>query len=803
MREKFSRVTFYASVNPMKHWLDPEPVAVPSALAEFVGGHPLVAETLVRRGLKTVDAARAFLDADAFTPTPPTALPNLTRAADRIERAIRAGETICVWGDFDVDGQTATTVLVATLRDVGARVMHYIPVRATESHGIKVPALERVIEQGAQLVLTCDTGIDANEAVAYATARGVDVIVTDHHELPPELPSAYAIVNPHLLSPTHSLASLPGVGVAYKLAEELYARAGRAGEVAKHLDLAALGIVADVAVLNGDTRYLLQRGLAALRQTERLGLQELMKLARVNPAHLSEENIGFGLAPRLNALGRMDDANVIVDFLTTTDLTQARIFASELEALNDRRKMVGEQVFAATQDQIAQNPAFLEDAVLVLAAPEWPVGVIGIVANRLVEQYHRPAVLISISSEGLGHGSARSVEGCHITEALATQQDMLHSYGGHAMAAGLSLPAEDIPTFRRGLARAVKAQIGAAPAQPAVQIDGYVPLAELSLELLADLDRLAPFGSGNPPLTLATRDMHVTAHRSLGRDGRHLLLTVEDSDSVEQHVVWWRWDGAALPDGTFDLAYTARVNDFRGQRELQIVWEDARVCTVAREVVPSVIGVVVERAMLELVDYRREPHPLTLLKPLLTAPDLQVWREGPSAADIPGCDRHELSPATALVIWTMPPGPDVLHAVLAKVSPTKVYLFSAAAGLEQLEPFLKHIAGVAKYALKNTAGQVDIPRVAAMTANRESAVRLALTWLEAQGHITIVSETETAEGGDYVLLQAGGNRVDQYADRIAARLGALLDEVAAYRRYFVQAEAEVLRTLLLENGQSG
>jgi single-stranded-DNA-specific exonuclease len=759
-------------------------------LAEFVGGHPLVAETLVRRGVKTVEAARAFLDANAYTPTPPTALPNLAQAADRIERAIHTGETICVWGDFDVDGQTATTVLVATLRDLGARVTHYIPVRATESHGIKVPALERVLDQGAQLILTCDTGIDANEAVAYAIARGVDVIVTDHHELPPELPSAYAIVNPHLLPPTHTLASLPGVGVAYKLAEELYTRAGRAAEAAKHLDLVALGIVADVAVLDGDTRYLLQRGLVALRQTERLGLQELMKLARINPAYLSEEHIGFALGPRLNALGRMDDANVIVDFLTTTDLTQARIFASELEALNDRRKMIGDQVFVAAQDQIVQNPALLEDAALVLAAPEWPVGVIGIVANRLVEQYHRPAILIAISPEGLGHGSARSVEGCHITEALATQHDLLRSYGGHAMAAGLSLPADDIPAFRRGLARAVKAQIGAAPAQPALQIAGYLPLSDLSLDLLADLERLAPFGSGNPSLTLATRDICVTAHRPLGRDGRHLLLTVEDPGGIAQQVVWWRWDGAALPEGAFDLAYSTRVNDFRGQRELQIVWEDARA------IAPSVAPVIIERPQLELVDYRREPHPLTLLKPLLAAPDLQIWREGPFALDIPGCDRHELSPATTLVIWTLPPGPDVLHAALAKVSPTKVYLFSEPAGLEQLEPFLKYIAGVAKYALKNTDGRVDIPRVAALTANRESAIRLALAWLEAQGHITIVAEAD-----DSVLLQTGGNRADQYADRIAARLGALLDEVAAYRRYFMQAEAEVLRTLLLENEQ--
>ncbi|HOU15851.1 MAG TPA: single-stranded-DNA-specific exonuclease RecJ [Anaerolineae bacterium] len=773
----------------MKRWIDPQPVAVPDALREFVGGHPLVAETLVRRGITTVEAARAFLNPDVYTPAPPTALPNLAHAADRIEQAIRAAEPICVWGDFDVDGQTATTLLVATLRDLGAHVTYHIPVRATESHGVKVAALQPLIDQGARLILTCDTGIDANEAVAYAVSRGVDVIVTDHHELPTTLPPAYAIVNPHLLLPSHPLASLPGVGVAYKLAEELYARARRADEAAKHLDLVALGIVADVAVVDGDTRYLLQRGLDALRVTQRLGLQELMKLARINPPRLSEEHIGFALGPRLNALGRMDDANVIVEFLTTSDLTQARIFASELEALNDRRKLLGDQVFAAAQDQIAQNPDLLEGAALVLAAPEWPVGVIGIVANRLVELYHRPAVLIAISADGIGHGSARSVEGCHITDALATQADLLLSFGGHAMAAGLSLVADNIPTFRRGLSRAVMAKIGTAPLQPALQIDGYLPLADFSLALTDDLERLAPFGPGNPPLTLATRAIRIKAQRSLGRDARHLLLTVEDDAGMEQQVVWWRWDGAALPEGPFDLASTVRANDFRGQRELQIVWEDAR------QVIPAISVVVPERPKLEIVDYRREPHPMTLLKPLLASESLQIWREGPLSADIPGGNRHELAPAATLIIWTSPPGPDVWRAVLAKVSPTKVYLFAADAGLARLELFLKHIAGLVKHALKHNAGCVDIPLLAALTANRESAIRLALTWLEAQGHITILLDEENC-----VQLRAGGDRADQRADRIAAQLGALLDEVSAYRRYFAHADMEALRTLMLENG---
>ena len=560
----------------MKHWIDPQSVDVPGALSDFVGGHPLVAETLVRRGFATVDAARAFLDANTYTPAPPSNLPGLPQAVDRILTAIRYKERICVWGDFDVDGQTATTILVETLRDLGADVFYHIPVRMTESHGVKIPALQQVLEDGAQLILTCDTGIDAHEAVDFANARSVDVVITDHHELPPALPQARAIVNPHLLSDDHPLASLPGVGVAYKLAEALYAHVNRAVDVVKYLDLVALGIVADVAVQTGDTRYLLQRGLARLRDTKRLGLQELIKVAKINPAQITSDHIGFGLAPRLNALGRLADANVIVEFFTTTNPSQARILASELEGLNDKRRLLSDQVFAAAQVKIAQDPTLLDYAVLVLEHEAWPPGVIGIVANRLIELYHRPAILISTSRDGLGRGSARSVEGCHITDALATQEHLLTNFGGHAMAAGLGLPVNNIAAFRRGLSRAIKAQVGETLPQPILEIDGYLTLDDLSLGLVDDLERLAPFGSGNPSLILATCDLKIATNKPIGRDKQHLLVTVEDGDGAQQSIVWWRWNGAALPGARFDLAYTVRANDYRGQRELQVVWEDAR-----------------------------------------------------------------------------------------------------------------------------------------------------------------------------------------------------------------------------------
>ncbi len=277
----------------MPHWLDPDPISVPIPLSHAIGGHPLVAQVIAQRGIVDVESARAFLDPAHYTPASPFYLPDMDRAVQRIRQAIDRGQRVAVWGDFDVDGQTATTLLVQTLRSLGADVIFHIPVRAEEGHGVNLPWLQRLIDGGAQLVVTCDTGSDAHEAVDYARPRGVDLVITDHHDLPPTLPAASAVVNPKLLPAGHPLGTLPGVGVAYKLAEALQP------DASAHLDLVALGIVADVAVQTGDARYLLQRGLASLRETGRLGLQTLLQLAQVNPAWLNEEHIGFELGPRL------------------------------------------------------------------------------------------------------------------------------------------------------------------------------------------------------------------------------------------------------------------------------------------------------------------------------------------------------------------------------------------------------------------------------------------------------------------------------------------------------------------------
>ncbi len=761
-------------------WRDPAPVTVPAALRAVVSGPPLVAELLARRGLLTPDAARAFLDPVHYSPTPPHAMPGMQTAVELIEAALRRGDRIGVWGDFDVDGQTATTILVAALRALGGDVIYHIPVRATESHGVHRPHLERMLAQGTRFLLTCDTGIDAHEAVAFARQQGLTVVITDHHELPLTLPDAHAIVNPHLLPTAHPLSTLPGVGVVYKLVEALYRRMGRAGEEIAYLDLVALGIVADVAEVVGETRYLLQRGLALLRRTPRLSLRALMQVARIrDPAQITEETIGFELGPRLNALGRLGDANAIVPFLLTDHVAEARLMAAQLDALNRRRKWLCDQVERAAQAQLADDPTLLEGAALVLAHEAWPGGIIGIVANRLATHYHRPAVLIATPPGELGHGSARSIPGCHITQAIATQAPLLESFGGHAMAAGLSLHPEYIPAFRQGLSRAVAAQLAAAESGPMLSLDAYLPLSALTPALADALAQLGPFGPGNPLPILATRNLRRRTIRPLGRDGRHVRLEVEDESGERRTVIWWRWDRASLPEGRFDLAYTLRINTYRGARELQLVWEDSRPSEV-------VVREAVRPAGPEVVDYRREPHPQTLLRPLLEMEGVIVWAEG-QARPQGSFLRGELDTAPILVVWTVPPGPEELLVVVRRVTPQRVYLFAVPPEMDVPLLFVRQLAGRVKYALRALGGEVAIPRLAAAMAHREVTVRAGIRWLAARGDVHIVAE----EDKRVVLVRGDGHPTPELASA-TRRLQALLAETTAYRRYYLRASTSDL-----------
>lgn len=785
-----------------KAWREISNVTVPKALQNAIGGHPLVAQTLARRGITDIESARAFLNPDYYVPSPPGELPGLSRAADLLEAAIAAEKNILVWGDFDVDGQTSTTLLVEALRELGAQVSYHIPLRATEGHGIQVEVLEKILSPPTAdgrlptVLLTCDTGIAAHEAVNHARALRLTVIITDHHDLPPELPNANAIVNSKMLPEAHPLSTLPGVGIAYKLIEELFNRRQKTEDGGrktgrkppspvpghpseKYLDLVALGIVADVALQSGDARYLLQRGLDVLRRTPRLGLLTLFENAEIIPDQINAETIGFGIGPRLNALGRLSDVNPIVEFFTTDDPVRANVVAAQLEGLNHRRKLLTEQIFTSAISQVEADPNLLDFAALVLAHPQWPAGVIGIVASRLVERFHLPVVLLSTPEGELARGSARSIEGVHIGEAIAAQAEMLHGFGGHPMAAGLALDAERIADFRRGLSRTIREKYPNTPQQPSLQIDAYLPLDEITLDLADDLSRLAPFGAGNPALTLATHNVKLVSSTPIGRDKSHLRLVIEDATGNAQDMLWWRGAGEELPDGEFDVAFTISTNTFRGERRLQLTWQGSRPSAGSSpEVAP-------EASPLEVLDYRREQHPLPLLDQLKTEGNFILYTEGDAKRRLGGRDRNELAPVETLILWNAPPDPRDLAAILAATTPGRIALFGMDPGLDDPAAFLTRLAGLVKHALRAKSGRVELRTLAAAMAHRENAVRLGLAWMEEQGHIHVKTDAKSSE----LHLMAGGE-AGHALDDIALTLKAVLDETAAYRAYFRETSVD-------------
>jgi single-stranded-DNA-specific exonuclease len=776
----------------MSNWIDPQPLDIPGALRDAVGGHPLVAMALARRGISTPAAARAFLDPSYYTPAPAADLPDADRAAERIRRALAAGEHVAIWGDFDVDGQTATALLVEALRVLSpaGEIRYHVPTRG-QGHGLHLPTLEQWLDQGVMLLITCDTGIDALVPIERAAARGCDVIVTDHHDLPATLPvAAYAIVNPKRLPAGHPLHELSGVGVAYKLVEHLLVQAGRPLEGKDDwLDLVALGLVADVATSVADVRYLIQRGLAALRAARRVGLRALIEQAEMRPDGLSEEHIGYQLAPRLNALGRLGDANQGVELLMTPDVSRARILAAEADGLNYQRRLITGQILQAALTQIERDPSLLDYRALVLAGQGWHPGVVGVVAGRLAERFQRPAILLSLSDDGLARGSARSVAGYDVNAALERTAGLLRRFGGHPGAAGLTLDAANLDAFRKAMSRAAEAVWDASAAVTGLQIDAYVALDELSLALVSELERLAPFGHGNRPVQLATRDLSILEDSIVGRDGEHRRLVIADEQGAQQTVLWWQGADQALPEGRFDLAYALRARDYRGEPQLQVEWVDARLHG------PAVVSP--PRPSRTLVDWRREADPRAALAAALPGLKargaLLIWAEGLERREVvPGehaTDRLSLTPVESLVIWTAPPGPAELASALQAAVPATIYLVAVEPAAGQLHPFLDRLRGMVKHDLHVRAGQVNVRRLAAALGHREATVRAGLAWLAGKGQVSIV-----ASDRDTFTLRMGEGRPAPDLPDLEARLRWLLAETAAYRRHLRSAPLEALGT---------
>lgn len=562
-----------------KRWLIAPP-APASHLARFPNMHPIMVQVLYNRGITDPAEAASFLKGEGGEGNP-FSLFGVGEAVTRLRRAIRTGEPIAVYGDFDADGVTATALLVQTLRELGGNAYPYIPHRVDEGYGLNKEALTYLAQIGTRVVVTVDCGVRSLEEAVHAHRMGLELIVTDHHSVGTQLPEAVAVVNPRMPQHPYPFGELAGVGVAFKLAQGLLRSNARAplkrGAVSLEeedlLDLVALGTVADLAPLLGENRSLVHKGLALINRMERPGIEALCRQSGLRDGAVNTEAISYVLGPRLNAAGRMDHARIAYQLLETAYLTEAEMLAARLDHLNQQRRQLTLEMYKRARELALAEAG--EAPLLFAAAPDFPAGIVGLVASKLTDEFYRPSIIVETGPE-FSRGSARSIPEFHITEALDECADLLIRHGGHAAAAGFTIASHKLGELAERMRQMAAERLAGLELTPLLSIDAEVRLSQLSGELVRQLMLIEPCGCGNPRPLFLSRNVQLKGQRCVGGDGQHLRLTLFD-DGVT-------WDGIAFKQGEWagklpdrvDIVYHVEVNEWNGEQRIQLNIRDIR-----------------------------------------------------------------------------------------------------------------------------------------------------------------------------------------------------------------------------------
>ncbi len=538
-------------------------------IAKKAGLGPEVARLLFERGIQNEESLKKFLEPSLEDLHDPYLLHDMDKAVERIRQAIEEGENILVYGDYDADGMTSASIVKESLEQLGAECRVYLPNRFTDGYGPNASVYKYFIEQeGISLIVTVDNGVAGHEAIELAQSMGVDVIVTDHHSMPETLPDAYAIVHPEHPDADYPFKYLAGCGVAFKLACALLEEVQ-----VELLDLVAIGTIADMVSLTDENRILVQYGLEMLGHTQRIGLQEMLDMAGIAANEVTEETVGFQLAPRLNALGRLDDPNPAIDLLTGFDDEEAHEIALMIHQKNEERKEIVQSIYEEAKTMV--DP---EKKVQVLAKEGWNPGVLGIVAGRLLEELGQTVIVLNIE-DGRAKGSARSVEAVDIFEALDPHRDLFIAFGGHAGAAGMTLEVEKLSDLSQVLEDYIREKGADASSKNKLNLDEELDLETLSLETVKSFERLAPFGMDNQKPVFYIRDFNVESARSMGAGNTHLKLKISKGEASFEVVAFGqgRWATEFAQTKNLELAVTLSVNQWNGQTALQLMMVDARV----------------------------------------------------------------------------------------------------------------------------------------------------------------------------------------------------------------------------------
>ncbi|WP_211747565.1 single-stranded-DNA-specific exonuclease RecJ [Paenibacillus sp. Marseille-Q4541] len=558
------------------HWNEPDFTDEQvSSLSEALAVSHLMSKLLLNRGISSVEAAKQFLQPSDEVLHDPFLMKGMKEAVPRIREALDQGEHILIYGDYDADGVSSTSLMIHLMRKLSASYDIYIPHRANEGYGLHNHALDWAHQQGVSLVITVDTGISAVEQIAYAKTLGMDVIVTDHHEPPEVLPDAYALINPKQEDCPYPYKGLAGVGVAMKLAEALLGTIPRAW-----MEIATIGTVADLMPLTDENRVIVQQGLEEMRNSSFPGIRALLEISGVEISTVSSTNVAFSLAPRINASGRLAHAGRAVSLLTTEDSDEAAHLAEELDLLNRERQQVVEQMTQEAFEILEQKKVNGKvPDVIVVAGEGWNPGVVGIVASKVLERYYRPTLILGIDPvTGKCKGSARSIPGLDIYEALTACKDVMDHYGGHPAAAGMTLHRDELESLESKLNEYAKEVMKPEHFIPVSQTDGECRISEVPLAVIEEMEQMQPFGMDNPTPKFIIRDARLVASRKMGKDLSHLKLTIEQDGQMLDAISFGKGKLADyIPEGSvLDVMGMLQINEWNGSRKPQFMLEDVR-----------------------------------------------------------------------------------------------------------------------------------------------------------------------------------------------------------------------------------
>ena len=751
-------------------------VPIPTGLIEAADGDELIARIFYNRGYKNPDTVRQMLKDQYYVPTDVNEFKGMDKAVERILKAAEMGEKVCVYGDYDVDGVTSTVILVECLRLFLDKVIYHVPDRFTEGYGMNLDVIEKLADDGVTLIITCDCGISNINEINRAKELGMDVILTDHHNIPPELPKADVILNPKLLEEGHKARNMSGCAMAYFLCLALLKSKGLEEKAEEYLDMLALSLIADVVSLNGENRYLLKKAMPKLFNTKREGLVKLLEIASKTSELSTEEDIAFQIAPRINAAGRMESASLPVELMLCKDPYKASEMAQRIDFLNSERKRVQQEIIDQAIEQVETKKK--NKTVLVLYSDYWHHGIIGIAAGRICEMYRKPAILLALKEDGKTVvGSARSVEEVNIYELIKECSGKLLKFGGHSMAAGLSLLKENLQEFvtEIELLAEKKHFIGDTVS---VDVDMELEIDSITEELYQRLMAAGPYGEGFEAPMFVSYRLKVLSDRKTEKN--HHIMVLEGKSNTRISAVQWFGEDKSLQGKVFNVIYKINKNTYKGKSNLQLTL----VHMIEGEGEASRVfnG--------EIIDERGSSINLLKEKYLQA---LFFYEGLSSKCPLPSAvDRFDIKKADNLVFLSPPPNTEIFREIVTLSNPRNIIINFSVLPDYSFKGFVTNLLGLIKHAVTKDKGIAYIDTLAIKLGVEENIIKSGLKFLKDAGKIDyILSEDETM-----AFLFKGNGTADINMVLAEKRLRNALLEKKAYQQFILKTEVENFKEYL-------